>query len=80
MKIPRDCDGVDLAKALRKLGYSVVRQSGSHMTVTTQLKGEHHITIPNHRPIKVGTMQGLLKAVARHHGMSMEDLLNLLEL
>ena len=80
MKVPRDINGAGLAKALRKLGYAVVRQTGSHLTATTVLRGEHHVTIPNHRPIKVGTMHGILKGVANHHGMTLDELLNLLEL
>ena len=80
MKIPRDCNGSDLAKALRKLGYAVIRQSGSHMALTTQARGEHHVTVPYHRPIKVGTLHGILKSVATHHEITVEQLLTLLEL
>jgi predicted RNA binding protein YcfA (HicA-like mRNA interferase family) len=42
MKTPRDLSGLELAKASRKLGYAVMRQSGSHLRVTTQAGGEHH--------------------------------------
>src|SRR5437764_465725 len=52
MKIPRDCTGPELVRALRKFGYSVSRQSGSHITMTTQRDGEHHATIPNHRFVR----------------------------
>ena len=75
MKIPRDCDGATLSRALRVLGYVLARQTGSHMTLTTQNHGEHHVTIPAHRPIKVGTLQGILKSIARHHGVAIDDLL-----
>ena len=75
MKIPRDCDGVALSRALRVFGDIIARQTGSHMTLTTQNHGEHHVTIPAHRPIKVGTLQGILKSVARHHGIAIDDLL-----
>jgi len=34
MKTPRDLSGSELAKALRKLGYVVTRQTGSHLRVT----------------------------------------------
>ena len=76
MKIPRDCHGPELARALRKLGYELVRQTGSHMTCTTQRGGEHHLTIPNHRPIKVGTLSDILKSTAEHHRLSVEQLIN----
>ncbi len=56
MKLPRDLSGEALAKALEKLGYTMDRQIGSHIRLTTQENGEHHITIPNHSPIKIGTL------------------------
>ncbi|MEO7678814.1 MAG: type II toxin-antitoxin system HicA family toxin [Verrucomicrobiota bacterium] len=60
MKTPRDLSGAKLAKALRKLGYQVTRQSGSHLRVTTQVNGEHHEVIPNHSPIEIGTLKNIL--------------------
>ena len=80
MKIPRDISGAVLARALRKLGYAVVRQSGSHMVLTSKLAGEHHVTVPNHRPIKVGTLIGILKGIAAQHELTLDELSNLLEL
>jgi predicted RNA binding protein YcfA (HicA-like mRNA interferase family) len=69
-----------LAKALRKLGYVVTRQSGSHLRVTTQESGEHHEVIPNHSPIKIGTLKSILRNVAAHHQMSVPEVLGLLDL
>jgi predicted RNA binding protein YcfA (HicA-like mRNA interferase family) len=69
-----------LVRALRKLGYETVRQEGSHIRLTTQRDGEHHLTVPAHSPLKVGTLNNILKALASHHQMSVADLLNLLEL
>ncbi len=46
MKLPRDVSASDLIKFLRNLGHSVTRQSGSYIRLTSQLRGEHHITIP----------------------------------
>ena len=54
MKLPRDVSGADLAKALTKLGYSITRQRSSHIRMTTQLNGQHHITVPIHDSIKSG--------------------------
>lgn len=48
MKLPRDMTGVQLAKALERLGYRVDHQRGSHMRLTTLHPHEHHITIPAH--------------------------------
>ncbi len=75
MKIPRDLSGSDLAKALRRLGYQITRQTGSHLRLTTQEAGQHHVTIPNHDSIKVGTLAGILGDVAAHFGASRDDLL-----
>jgi predicted RNA binding protein YcfA (HicA-like mRNA interferase family) len=46
MRLPRDLDGEELAVLLRRYGYEVTRQTGSHMRLTTTQGGEHHITIP----------------------------------
>ncbi len=55
MKLPIDLSGEALVTALSKLGYVVDRQTGSHIRLTTKENGEHHLTIPNHSPIKIGT-------------------------
>jgi predicted RNA binding protein YcfA (HicA-like mRNA interferase family) len=47
MRLPRDLSGAQLVRALERLGYTVTRQTGSHLGVTTKELGEHHITIPN---------------------------------
>lgn len=80
MKLPRDVSGPDLVKALRKLGYEANRQRGSHVRVTTQLSGEHHEVIPNHHPIKIGTISGILKSIAAHHKLTVEELVRQLGL
>jgi len=80
MKLPRDLDGTQLVKALGILGYQTTRQSGSHIRVTTQRDGENHEVIPNHHPIKAGTLSSILKHIAAHHKITVEDLLKMLEL
>ena len=80
MKLPRDLRGPQLAGALRSLGYSVTRQSGSHIRITTQLDGEHHEVVPNYSPIKVGTLQAILRSVAVHHGLTVAQVLEKLEI
>jgi len=78
MKLPRDLSGEDLAKALRKLGYRITRQTSSHIRLTTQRQGEHHVTIPDHDSLRVGTLGGLLAAIGRHHKLSRDQLTRLL--
>jgi predicted RNA binding protein YcfA (HicA-like mRNA interferase family) len=80
VKTPRDISGAELAKALRKLGYAVTRQTGSHLRITTQQGGEHHEVIPNHSPITIGTLKSILRNVAAHHHMGVPELLARLEL
>ena len=74
MRLPRDVSGDDLAKALADLGYRVTRQTGSHVRLTTLEQGEHHITIPRHAALRVGTLAGLLGDVAQHFALSREEL------
>jgi predicted RNA binding protein YcfA (HicA-like mRNA interferase family) len=54
-KLPRDISGSEVVKKLSKLGYKTTRQVGSHIRLTTEENGVHHITIPNHTPLKIGT-------------------------
>lgn len=75
MKLPRDLSGEVLAKALEKLGYTVDRQTGSHIRLTTQENGENHITIPNHSPIKIGTLNAILRDIENHFDVTREELL-----
>lgn len=69
MKTPRDLTGRELAKALRKLGYEVTRQTSSHIRLTTGQGGEHHVTVPDHDPLKIGTLGAILRDLAEHHDL-----------
>jgi predicted RNA binding protein YcfA (HicA-like mRNA interferase family) len=73
MKLPRDVSGRDLARAAGVFGYEMTCQSGSHLRLTTQRNGEHHITIPAHDPLKIGTLAAILAAIAAHHALTRED-------
>lgn len=75
MRLPRDLSGSELVRALAVVGYAVTRQTGSHMRLTTTLRGEHHVTIPNHAPLRVGTLAALLAEVAAHLEISRDALL-----
>lgn len=67
MKLPRDIGGEELVVLLNRYGYKITRQTGSHMRLTSFLKGaEHHITIPRHKPLRVGTLNSILKDVASY--------------
>lgn len=75
MKLPRDVSGEGLIKALARLGYRVTRQSGSHVRLTCDKPTQHHITVPHHDSLRVGTLAAILNDVASHHGMQREALL-----
>lgn len=78
MKLPRNLSANELINLLKKYNYEVTRQAGSHIRLSTKTNGQHHITIPNHSPLKVGTLASLLKDISNHLGISKEDLNNTL--
>jgi predicted RNA binding protein YcfA (HicA-like mRNA interferase family) len=75
-RLPRDLSGDELAKALERFGYEAVRQTGSHLRLTTQAPGEHHVSIPRHANLRVGTLAGILGDVAQHLGVSRDALVD----
>lgn len=76
MRLPRDLSGDELAGLLQRYGYKITRQAGSHMRLTTLQEGEHHITIPRHPALRVGTLNAILKDVAQHLGIERDALVN----
>jgi predicted RNA binding protein YcfA (HicA-like mRNA interferase family) len=78
MKLPRDLSGDDLARVLGHLGYEITRQTGSHLRLTTADPAEHHITIPRHDALRIGTLSSILRDVAGHRGMDKDELIELL--
>ena len=76
MRLPRDLGGDELASLFSKYQYGVTRQTGSHLRLTSSLKGaQHHVTIPRHKPLKVGTLNIILKEVAAYLEMDKQELL-----
>lgn len=76
MRVPRDLSGADLVRRLARLGYRVTRQTGSHLRLTSTEHGEHHITVPNHDPLRIGTLAAVLDRVAAHRGLTRDALLH----
>ena len=75
MKLPRDLSGTELARLLRRHGYEVTRQTGGHSRLTSTAKGtEHHITIPMHRNLRVGTLSDILSDAATYLQIDREEL------
>jgi predicted RNA binding protein YcfA (HicA-like mRNA interferase family) len=75
MRLPRDISGRDLARYLETFGYRVSRRAGSHMRLSTNQGGEHHITIPDHDSLRVGTLSGIVTEVARHLDLPREEVI-----
>jgi len=75
MKLPRDLSGRELAKKLSIYGYQITRQTGSHIRLTTTQHGGHHITIPDHPSLRVGTLSGILADIAAHFDIPKDDLI-----
>jgi predicted RNA binding protein YcfA (HicA-like mRNA interferase family) len=67
LRLPRDLAGSELAKVLARFGYRVTRQTGSHMRLTSSAMGTaHHLTIPAHKELAIGTLNQILKDVANY--------------
>ena len=75
MRLPRNLSGESLIRALVRLGYAVSRQTGSHVRLTHVGPPEHHVTIPNHDALRVGTLAAILDAVATAQDLSRDQLL-----
>ena len=75
MKLPRDVSGRELAGRLTRYGYVVTRQTGSHQRLTSRTKGaEHHVTIPMHTELKIGTLSQILSDVAAYLEIPRDEL------
>ena len=73
MRLPRDLNGVELARRVGAYGYEITRTSGDYIRLTTRRSGEHHLTVPKHSVLKPGTLGWILKDVASHLGITQEQ-------
>lgn len=75
MRLPRDLSGDGLASRLRRYGYEESRQTGSHLRLTSTIQGtEHHVTVPRHDSLRVGTLSAILADVAAYLEIDREEL------
>jgi len=74
MRLPRDLTGAQLVRALGKLDYQPTRQTGSHVRLTCESPAQHHVTVPLHDPLRIGTLAAILAAVAVAHGLTRDEL------
>ena len=80
VKVPAMFPAAISSSGRLRLGYQLSRQKGSHAIVTTQVRGEHHVAVPMHDPIKIGTLNNILRDVSVHHGITCDELLEHLQL
>lgn len=67
--------GRDVVSALKRIGYVVVRQRGSHIRMRHLSDNRRQpTTVPDHRNIKTGT----LHAILRDAGLGVDEFIDLL--
>lgn len=77
MRTPRGWSGDELIKRLGHLGYVPTRQSGSHVRLTrADDGGDHHLTVPLHDPVRIGTLNAILRDVAARLDLTREEVLD----
>ena len=73
-RLPR-VSGKDVLRLLRRLGYGVLRQRGSHVRLKKNLpSGLHLITVPLHSELAKGTLHDILSSVAKRNNVPMKEL------
>ena len=45
------------------------------MRLTTEINGTHHVTVPDHDSLRVGTLSAIILDVAGHLGLERQDLI-----
>jgi predicted RNA binding protein YcfA (HicA-like mRNA interferase family) len=80
MRVPKGLRVSELVAKLEILGYRIVRERGSHITVKTAVNGEHALRIPDKSPVAPGTLRSILKLAAEHHKLDEHEILKQLEL
>jgi predicted RNA binding protein YcfA (HicA-like mRNA interferase family) len=76
VKLPRDVPGRALVRALvRDWGYRQVHQEGSHIILQTDTPKPHRISIPDHSPLRIGTFNAILRAVAHAKQVGKDEVL-----
>jgi len=79
MRIPRNLSGQTVAQVLVKnLEYRVIHQRGSHIVLETDEAAHQRIAIPEHRSLRIGTLNAIIRAVAAHKHVSKDEILTLL--
>jgi predicted RNA binding protein YcfA (HicA-like mRNA interferase family) len=59
VKLPRDLSGREVVKGLKRLGFSVENQEGSHIRLSQG--GGLRVTVPNHPALLPKTLKSIMK-------------------
>jgi predicted RNA binding protein YcfA (HicA-like mRNA interferase family) len=74
VKLPRDLKGRDLACVLcGRWGYTQVNQVGSHIILQTGTPRHQRLSVPDHKPLRIGTLNAILREVAAAKGVTREE-------
>jgi len=65
-----------VAALCRQWGYIKVNKVGSHIILQTQVPTPHRIAIPAHNALRIGTLNGILRAVANHKSVDRQAILD----
>ena len=56
-------------------GYRQVHQQGSHIILQTDTPSSQRIPVPDHNPVRIGTLNSILRLVATHKSVDKQDVL-----
>ena len=59
----------------RQWGYSKVNQVGSHIILQTETPEHHRVSVPDHKPLRLGTFNAILREIAAAKRASREAIL-----
>lgn len=71
MKLPRDWVRI----LCRHYGCPQVQQEDSHIILQVETPRHHHFAVPDHRRLRLGTWNAILRAVAAAPGVPKENIL-----
>jgi predicted RNA binding protein YcfA (HicA-like mRNA interferase family) len=75
MRLPRDLSGRDLVVRLEGVfSYRKIHQVGSHVVLQSHTP-RHRIAIPDHKFLRIGTLNAILKAVGEAQGITKEEVI-----
>jgi predicted RNA binding protein YcfA (HicA-like mRNA interferase family) len=76
MKLPRNLSGAELVKHLSKRwDYVKIHQIGCHVILQTQHPTPHRIAVPEHTPLRIGTLNAILASIASHKNVAKDAIL-----